>query len=116
MFAVQALLRVGSGTHLYPMSPSKSFWKSIPRTSLGGFLLGVFFIFSTVGLTTDIMEMGREPTLRFVLGVLVSGLFAMFYGLTGFVLRKQFWRALVPAVAVHLALMHVLARALPVLP
>src|SRR5258708_39553549 len=98
------------------MSPSKSFWKSIPRTSLVGFLLGVFFIFSTVGLTTDIMEMGREPTLRFVLGVLVSGLFAMFYALTGFVLRKQFWKAFVPALAVHLALMYVLARPRPARP
>ena len=72
------------------MSPSKSFWKSIPRTSLFGFLLGVFFIFSTMGLTTDIMDMGREPAPRFVLGVLLSGVFAMVYAFTGFVLRKQF--------------------------
>jgi len=47
----------------FPMSRAKSFWKAIPRTSFVGFLLGVFFIFSTMGLTTDIMEMGREPTL-----------------------------------------------------
>jgi Stage II sporulation protein E (SpoIIE) len=98
------------------MSPSKSFWKTIPRTSLVGFLLGVFFIFSTMGLTTDIMEMGREPTLRFVLGVLLSGLFAMFYAFSGFVLRKQFWKALFPALTVHLALMYLLARSLPDLP
>lgn len=98
------------------MSPSKSFWKSIPRTSLVGFLLGVFFIFSTMGLTTDIMEMGREPTLRFVVGVLLSGLFAMFYAFTGFVLRKQFWKAFVPALTVHFALMYVLARSLPDMP
>src|SRR6266849_4963491 len=98
------------------MSPTKSFWKSIPRTSLIGFLLGVFFIFSTMGLTTDIMEMGRQPTLRFVLSVLLSGLFAMFYAFTGFVLRKQFWKAFVPVLPVHLALMYMLARSLPDLP
>jgi hypothetical protein len=98
------------------MSPTKSFWKTIPRTSLVGFLLGVFFIFSTMGLTTDIMEMGRQPTLRFVLGVLLSGIFAMFYAFTGFVLRKQFWKAFFPALAVHVALMYVLARLLPDLP
>ncbi len=98
------------------MSPTKSFWKSIPRTSLFGFLLGVFFIFSTMGLTTDIMEMGRQPTLRFVLSVLLSGLFAMFYAFTGFVLRKQFWKAFVPVLPVHLALMYMLARSLPDLP
>src|SRR5215468_366571 len=98
------------------MSPSKSFWKSIPRTSLVGFLLGVFFIFSTMGLTTDIMEMGRQPTLRFAFGVLLSGLFAMFYAFTGFALRKQFWKAFVPTLAVQLALMYALARSLPDLP
>ena len=98
------------------MSPTRSLWRSIPRTSLVGFLLGVFFIFSTMGLTTDIMEMGRQPTLRFVLGVLLSGIFAMFYAFTGFVLRKQFWKAFFPALAVHVALMYVLARLLPDLP
>jgi len=100
----------------FPMSRAKSFWKTVPRTSFVGFLLGVFFIFSTMGLTTDIMEMGREPTLRFVLSVLLSGLFAMFYAFTGFVLRKQFWKAFLPALAVHLTLMYMLARWLPDLP
>jgi hypothetical protein len=98
------------------MSPTKSFWKTIPRTSLVGFLLGVFFIFSTMGLTADVIEMGRQPTPRFLLGVLLSGLFAMFYAFTGFALRKQFWKAFVPVLAVHLALMYMLARSLPDLP
>lgn len=98
------------------MSRSKSFWQSIPRSSLVGFLLGVFFIFGTIGLTTDIMDMGREPTPRFVLSVLVSGLFAMFYAFTGFELRGQFWKVFVPALAVHLALMYVLARSFPDMP
>src|SRR5690348_6185655 len=98
------------------MSRSKSFWKSIPRSSLVGFLLGVFFIFGTIGLSTDIMDMGREPTVRFVLSVLVSGLFAMFDAFTGFELRGQFWKVFVPALAVHLALMYVLARSFPDMP
>jgi len=50
------------------------------------------------------------------LGVLLSGLFAMFYAFTGFVLRKQFWKAFVPVLAVHLVLMYMLARSLPDLP
>lgn len=98
------------------MSRSKSFWQSIPRSSLVGFLLGVFFIFGTIGLTTDIMDLGREPTPRFVLSVLVSGLFAMFYAFTGFELRGQFWKVFVPALAVHLVLMYVLARSFPDMP
>jgi hypothetical protein len=98
------------------MSRAKSFWKTIPRTSLIGFLLGVFFIFSTMGFTNDIMEMGRQRTPRFVLSVLLSGSFAMFYAFTGFALRKQFWKAFFPALAVHLVLMYMLARLLPDLP
>ena len=98
------------------MNPTKSFWKTIPRTAFFGFLLGVFFIFSTMGLTSDVIEMGRQPTPRFILGVLLSGLFATFYAFMGFALRKQFWKAFVPVLAVHLALMYLLARWLPDLP
>jgi hypothetical protein len=98
------------------MSRAKSFWKTIPRRSLVGFLLGVFFIFSTMGLTTDIMEMGRQPTLRFVLGVLLSGLFAVFAAFTGFALRKQAWKVFFPGFAVLWVLMYLLARWLPDLP
>ena len=69
-----------------------------------------------MGLTNDIMEMGRQPTPRFVLGVFLSGLFAMFYAFTGFVLRKQFWKAFLPVLAAHLTLMYMLAQWLPDLP
>ena len=41
------------------MTPSKPFWKTVPRTSLVTFLLGVFFIFSIIGFASDISEMGR---------------------------------------------------------
>jgi hypothetical protein len=98
------------------MSRAKTYWRTIPRTSLIGFLLGVFFIFSTIGITTDIMAMGREPALRFALNVLLSGLFASFYAFTGFALRNQFWKALLPVFAVQFVLMYFLARMLPDLP
>jgi hypothetical protein len=98
------------------MNRIKSFWKTIPRTSLIGFLLGVFFIFSTMGFTNDIMEMGRQPGLRFVLSVLLSGLFAAFYAFTGFALRQQFWKVFLPVFPVHVVLMYLLVRSLPDLP
>jgi hypothetical protein len=41
------------------MIPGKSFLKTVPRKSSLAFLLGVFLIFSTVGLATDIAEFGR---------------------------------------------------------
>jgi hypothetical protein len=98
------------------MSPTKSFLTSAPRNALVAFLLGVFLIFSIVGLAGDIAEMGRAPTLRFVLSILISGVFPVFYAVTGFALRKQFWKALVPLFAVHLVLMNVLVRWLPARP
>ncbi len=95
------------------MTASKPFWKTIPRTSLITFLLGVFFIFSIVGLASDIGEMGRQSPLRLLLNVVISGLFPVFYAISGFVLRKQFWKAMVPLFAVHLALINALGVLLP---
>jgi hypothetical protein len=83
------------------MSKAKSFWKTFPRKSLLVFLLGVFYIFSTVGLAGDIGEMGRQPALRFVLSILLSGIFPVFYAVGGFALRKRFWKAFLPLFAVH---------------
>jgi hypothetical protein len=94
-------------------STTKSYWKTIPRKSFVGFLLGVFFIFSTMGFVNDIMEMGRHPLLRLVLSVSLPGVFAMFYAGTGFVLRKQFWKAFVPAFVAQFVLMGVIGRLLP---
>jgi len=43
------------------MSSAISFWKNTPREDSGYFLLGVFFIFSTVGLASDISQMDDSP-------------------------------------------------------
>jgi hypothetical protein len=98
------------------MSPAKSFWKSAPRKSALVFFLGVFLIFSIIGISSDIAELGRAPTLRFVLSIFISGVFPVFYAAAGFALRKQFWKALVPLFVVHLTLMNVLVRWLPAPP
>ena len=95
------------------MSASRAFWKSIPRTSLITFLLGVFFIFSIIGFASDIGEMGRQSPLRLLLNVLISGIFPVFYAVSGFALRKQFWKAMVPLFVVHVALINWLAVLLP---
>lgn len=98
------------------MSIIKTYWRSIPRKSLVGFLLGVFLLFSTIGIASDIAEMGRQPVLRFVISVLLSGIFPVFYAFTGFALRKQFWKGVLPLFAIHFVLMNVLANWLPTLP
>src|SRR5216683_3878148 len=98
------------------MGRSGPFLKSIPRKSLAVFMLGVFCIFSTFGIASDILDMGREPILHYVLGVLLAGTFSMIYALCGFILRKDFWKAFLPIFAVHFMLMNLLARALPAAP
>jgi hypothetical protein len=95
------------------MTSSKPFWKTIPRTSLVTFLLGVFFIFSIIGFASDISEMGRQTPLRLLLNVLISGTFPVFYAVAGFSLRKNFWKAMLPLFAVHLALINWLGVLLP---
>lgn len=95
------------------MTLSKPFWKTVPRTSLVTFLLGVFFIFSIIGFASDIGEMGRQTPLRLLLNVLISGIFPVFYAVSGFALRKQFWKAMVPLFVVHFALIQGLSVLLP---
>jgi Stage II sporulation protein E (SpoIIE) len=98
------------------MSRIKSFWKTFPRRSFFLFLLGVFFIFSTVAFVNDIGELGREPALRMALSILLYGTFPVLYAATGFVLRKDFWKAFVPLFVVHFFLMNVLVRLFPASP
>jgi hypothetical protein len=76
-------------------------------------MLGVFFVFSAVGFASDVAEMGRTPTTRFALSVLISGVFPVFYAAGGFALRKHFWKAFFPIFAVHFFLMSVLSGSLP---
>src|ERR1700730_17639195 len=94
------------------MNPTR-YWRTIPWKSRAGFLLGVLFISSTVGFISDIMEMGRQPALRFVLSVLLSGGFAMFDAASGFVLRGRLWKAFAPAFILQLMLIYGLGRSLP---
>jgi hypothetical protein len=95
------------------MPSSNAYWKTVPRGSLLLFLLGVSCIFSTVGFASDILEMGRQPMPRYVMSVMLSGIFPALYALSGFILRKRFWKAFLPLFAVHFVLMNVLAQSFP---
>ena len=88
-------------------------WLTSPRKSVVIFLLAVFFVFTTFGFATDIMSVGTEPPLRFGLGVLLSGFFAVCYAIAGISLRGQFWKAFLPLFTVHFALMALLGRFIP---
>jgi hypothetical protein len=49
------------------MQPESGFLKTVPRESLLIFAIGVFSLFGTLGVTSDISELGRQPVLRVVL-------------------------------------------------
>jgi serine phosphatase RsbU (regulator of sigma subunit) len=92
------------------------FWKTLSRRSFFLFLLGVFLVFSAIGFASDVTAMGRTPTLRFVLSILISGIFPVFYAFGGFALRKHFWKAFLPIFAFHYFLMYKLSVSLPFAP
>jgi len=59
----------------------------IPLASQALFLLGVFFIFSIIGSAVDSMGMGLQLTSRYLVSVVLFGVFAMIYAISGFFLR-----------------------------
>jgi hypothetical protein len=98
------------------MSRTRSFWKAIPLKARLLFLLGVFFIFSTIGFAGDITEIGRQPIVRLVLSVLIVGIFPMCYALSGFILRRDFWKVFAPLFVVHFLLINVISQKFPAAP
>jgi hypothetical protein len=88
-------------------------WRTTPRKSVVVFLLAVFFVFATFGFANDIIDMGRQPPLRFAVAVVLSGLFAVSYAVTGVSLRGQFWKAFLPLFALQFVIMGLLANWLP---
>src|ERR1700733_8349999 len=87
--------------------------KRFPRPSMLVFLGGVFFLFSTTGIATDIMSLGRQTPPHYVLGILLAGLGATAYAIAGFLLRQKFWIAFFPILIVQIGLINLLARSIP---
>lgn len=88
-------------------------WRNIPRRSVVIFLAAVFFTFSTLGFVGDITGMGRQSPIRFGLGVMLSGVFAVFYAYAGVALRGRFWKAFLPVCAFQIVLMSMLSTWFP---
>jgi Stage II sporulation protein E (SpoIIE) len=95
------------------MAAINRFWKTVPLRSSILFFVGVFFIFTAIGFASDITEMGRQTTLRLVIGTFITGIFPVFYALSGFLLRKHFWKAMAPIFVVQFVLMDILANTYP---
>jgi hypothetical protein len=81
---------------------STSPWRNVPRHAVVIFFVAVFFTFATVGFVNDIVSMGRQSTVRFVVGVVLSGLFAVGYAASGVTLRGQFWKVFIPLFVIQM--------------
>jgi len=88
-------------------------WKETPRKSIVVLLLSVFLFFTTIGFADDVIAMGRQQSIRFVLGVVLSGLFAVFYAVAGISLRRKWWKAVLPLFALQFVVMGLLAHRFP---
>jgi len=91
-------------------------WRETPRKSIVILLVSVFLFFTTVGFTNDIMVLGRTPSLRFVLAVLISGGCAIVYAIAAISLRAKSWKIILPLLALQIAVMSLLTNLLPNLP
>lgn len=76
-------------------------WRTAPAKARIIFLFAVFFIFASIGFVSDVLDMGNEPTTRFALSIFVFGGFAVCYAAGGVVMRKRFWKLLIPLLAVQ---------------
>lgn len=88
-------------------------FRTTPRSSTTIFLLAVFFIFVGLGSVSDIMDMGRQPTLRCAISVMISGVFAVGYTIAGVSLRSRFWKACLPLFAVQFGCMALVGHWFP---
>jgi hypothetical protein len=88
-------------------------WQSTPRKAIVAFLFAVFFVFTTFGFATDMMDMGRQPPIRFGVSVALSGLFAVGYAATGITLKGQFWKGVLPLFVLQFVVMGALGHWLP---
>src|ERR1700757_2398605 len=100
------------------LDPLKTYnrWRETPRRSIVVLLLSVFCLFTTIGFANDIMAMGREQTVRFVLGIVLSGSFAVLYAVGAISLRGKWWKAAIPLFVLQFVVSGFVANRFPDIP
>lgn len=93
-----------------------SFWKTIPRSSLAIFLMGVFSVFTIMGFANDILALGSQSAPLLAWSAVLIGLFAIGYAIAGFILTSRMWIVGVPLFLVQVVVMGFLANRFPKLP
>lgn len=99
---------------LFGYKNSSEVWRNMPGKTLLIFLAAVFFTFTTLGFVGDISSMGREPFVRHLAEIALTGLFPVAYAYIGITLHgRRFWIPFLPLLIVHFTLMGLLARWFP---
>jgi hypothetical protein len=88
-------------------------WEITSRKSVVIFLLAVFFVFTCFAFANDIIDMGKQPPVRFSIAVVLTGLFAVCYAISGISLRGKFWKAFLPLLTLQFVVMGLLAGLFP---
>ncbi len=94
-------------------SKSPGLWQKTPPRYVVIFLLAVFFLFASIGFVLDVMDMARQSLLHFALSVVLIGLFAATYAVTGITLRQRWWMGCTVIFLVQNVCMGLLANWLP---
>lgn len=89
---------------------------TVPRRNLLLFLAAVFFVFASFGFVSDIIDMGRENTIRFALMVAISGAFAVAYAAFAAIMRGRFWIPFIPLALAHVGSIILTANYFPDVP
>ncbi len=88
-------------------------WSGIPLRSRVIFLIAIFSVFAGIGFASDITHLGRLPAPRLAGSVLIIGLFAVCYSISGIILRRKFWKAFLPLLALQTLCLALLAIRFP---
>jgi hypothetical protein len=95
---------------------SPSPWHTTPLSKKIVFLAAVFFIFAGTGLANDVIDMGREAMPRFLVSVVLNGLFAICYAVGFIIWRHKFWKVFTGLIILEFVAMGWLAVRFPDIP
>jgi len=77
-------------------------------------LLVAFFIFGIIGSAVDVMNTGLHSATRYLVSVVLFGLLAIVYTISGTVLRRNSWKVIFLVTLVRMFVMGLVLRALPI--
>jgi len=97
-------------------TPQSPYWKSTPAKARIVALLGVFLLFSTIGFSIDVMQLGRQRVPALVLSVALNGIFAMGYAIAGTTFGKYRWPVMAGIFVAQNVVMSLIYVVLPVRP